>query len=181
MKSLKKLSFKYWYIKLGRQAGTPEYVSRGMAAGLFCAFGTPVMQIPAAIALAFIIKGAKIPAFLGTWLTNWFTTPFFLPIQCMIGSLIWGVPLSFAKIKDITNAVIAASDVSWWQSVKVFCSFGSDILASFLIGGVAMGVLVAVPGYFITLWVVRRYRAIRQRMRTEKVLQFRNSSSVISD
>jgi len=164
MKRLAKSSWRYWCVRIARHHGDPEYISRGMAVGIFCAFATPVMQMLIAVGLAFLVRGAKIPAALGTWLSNWITTPLLLPFQCYLGRLVWGKPLSRVRINEMIQALSDTSSVK--EFFQTFIACGNDIIASFLIGGVLLGLLLAGPGYFITLAVVRRYRKekIRRKM-----------------
>lgn len=54
---------KYYYLKVMRNSGSPEYIARGAALGIFIGFAVPIgFQIAAAVPLAFMLKGAKIPA-----------------------------------------------------------------------------------------------------------------------
>ncbi|NCB05239.1 MAG: DUF2062 domain-containing protein, partial [Clostridia bacterium] len=76
------------------------------AAGLFCAFGVPVMQMPTAFVLCLFFNGAKIPAMAATWVTNWVTAPIVFPAQIYIGSRIIRQELSWEKIKYTHNSKI---------------------------------------------------------------------------
>ena len=153
-----------FYLKLMRHRGTPAYVGRGVAVGLFSAFITPLGQMPLALLLALLIRGAKGSALLATWVTNPLNMPVVYPIQCYLGSLIIGSPLSYDSIKHLVlNALRSPSMETWW-------SLGGELVACFLAGGVLFGLLSAVPGYFITIGMVRRYRARRLHRKTAKMI-----------
>ncbi len=59
------------YYKVLRIQATPEAISRGLASGVFIGM-LPLLpvQTPCAILLAYILKGSKIAAALGTWISN---------------------------------------------------------------------------------------------------------------
>ena len=141
------------YFKLMRNPGTPESVGRGVAVGLFSAFITPLGQMPLALLLALPLRGAKGAAVLSTWVTNPLNMPVVYPVQCYLGSFIIGDPLSYELVKQLVlNALHNPSMETWW-------SLGGELVASFLAGGMLFGLLSAVPGYFLTIEMVRRYRA----------------------
>ncbi len=141
------------YFKLMRNPGTPESVGRGVAVGLFSAFITPLGQMPLALLLALPLRGAKGAAVLSTWVTNPLNMPVVYPIQCYLGSFIIGSPLSYALIKRMVLDTLHNPSMESWLSL------GGELVASFLAGGMLFGLLSAVPGYFLTIEMVRRYRA----------------------
>ncbi len=109
--------------------------------------------MPLALLLALPLRGAKGAAVLSTWVTNPLNMPVVYPIQCYLGSFIIGNPLSYEEIKTLVlNALHNPSMGAWW-------SLGGELVACFLAGGVLFGLLSAVPGYFLTIELVRRYRA----------------------
>ncbi|MDD5729392.1 MAG: DUF2062 domain-containing protein [Victivallales bacterium] len=157
MLKLNKYSFAYLYVRLVRQAGEPDYIARGVAIGLLTGLIIPFgFQIPVAIALAFVFKAAKIPAFACTWVTNHFTIFIIYPVQCWVGSYLIGNPLHFIKVEKQLEAVIA--EPAW----TTFKSLGAQFVASFFAGGILFGILLAVPGYFVTLLLVKKYRKLKE-------------------
>lgn len=174
MLKLNKYSLGYLYIKLARQTGDPDYIARGVAIGLFVGLLIPFgVQIPVAIALAFIFKGAKIPAFACTWVTNHFTVFIIYPVQCWIGSYLIGKPLSFENVEKQLKVVI---DERTWAALK---TLGGQLTASFFAGGFLFGVLLAVPGYFVALYLVKKYRKLKEaklKRRREKLMASEKAS-----
>jgi uncharacterized protein (DUF2062 family) len=142
-----------FYLRLMRHPGTPESVGRGVAAGLFSAFITPLGQMPLAILLALPLRGAKGAALLSTWVTNPLNMPVVYSVQCYLGSFIIGNPLSYALIKEMVLNALRH------PSMETAGILGGELVASFLAGGMLFGLLSAVPGYFFTTAMVRRYRA----------------------
>ncbi|MFA7183724.1 MAG: DUF2062 domain-containing protein [Victivallales bacterium] len=157
MIKLNKFSLGYIYVKLVKQRGAPDYIARGVAIGFLVGLVIPFgFQIPVAIALAFIFHGAKIPAFACTWVTNHFTIFLIYPVQCWIGSYLIGNPLKFSKVEQQLENVV---NEKTWESLK---ALGGQLVASFFAGGFLFGIILAVPGYFISLYLVKKYRTYRE-------------------
>jgi len=158
MKRLKKFSFGYIYVKLVKQSGSPDYIARGVAIGLMIGMVIPFgFQIPIAIALAFLFKAAKIPAFACTWVTNHITVFFIYPVQCWIGSYLIGNPLQLEKVeKQLENLINERT----WASLS---ALGGQLVTSFFVGGFLFGILLAVPGYLFSLYWVKQYRRLREK------------------
>ncbi|NOU36539.1 MAG: DUF2062 domain-containing protein [Kiritimatiellaceae bacterium] len=162
-----------FYLRLMRHPGTPESVGRGVASGLFSAFITPIGQMPLALLLALLFRGAKGSALLATWVTNPLNMPVVYPVQCYLGSFIIGNPLSYELIKRMVL------DALHNPSMKTAWALGGELVACFLAGGILFGLLSAVPGYFLTTEMARRYRARRagrkelrmNRRKTEEILR----------
>jgi uncharacterized protein (DUF2062 family) len=167
MKKVSKYSLGYIYVKLIKQGGTPEYIARGVAIGFMVGLLIPFgLQIPIAIALAFMFKAAKIPAFACTWVTNHFTVFVIYPFQCWIGSYLIGNPLNLPEVKSMLRNVINERN---WES---FRALGGQVIASFFAGGFLFGLLLAVPGYFISFYLVRKHREhkeLKLKKRREKM------------
>ena len=147
-----------FYLKLVRNPGTPESIGRGVSAGLFIAFAIPVGHMAVAFPLAMLLRGARSAALLATWVVNPLTIPLIYPVQCYLGSFIIGNLLSFPEIKQ---PLLAFFTHPHWST---FCELGSELVVSFFAGGIVLGTLVAVLGYFCTTEMVRRYRT-RQAQR----------------
>ena len=156
-------SFKF-YLRLMRHRGTPECVGRGVAVGVFSAFITPIGQMPLALLLAWPFRAAKGSALLSTWITNPFNMPVIYSIQCYLGSFAIGDPLSYTLIKHLVSAAITN------PCLKTAGELGGELILSFFTGGLILGTLSAVLGYFCTTEMVRRYRARRLHRKTAKII-----------
>ena len=142
-----------FFLRLIRHHGSPESVGRGAAAGLFSAFITPIGQMPLALLLALPLRGAKVTAMLTTWITNPLNMPVVYPVQCYLGSFLIGRPLSYTLIKRLV------SDLIHNPSAKTVGELSGELIASFLAGGLLLGGIMAVSGYFLATEMTRRYRA----------------------
>ncbi|NQU40849.1 MAG: DUF2062 domain-containing protein [Lentisphaerae bacterium] len=140
-----------------RHRGTPESVGRGIAVGLFSAFTVPVGHMLIAFLLAILVRGARTASVLVTWVANPLTIPFFYPFQCYIGSFIIGEPLSYALIKQLVMDALRN------PSVRTAGALSGQLMASFFAGGLLLGSIAALTGYFIATAVVRRQRTRRAR------------------
>ena len=59
------------YSKIVREKASPEYIARGWAIGMFYGCFAPMgTQLLLSIPTAFLLRGSKIGATLGTFLTN---------------------------------------------------------------------------------------------------------------
>ena len=144
-----------FFLRLIQHPGTPESVGRGVAAGLFSAFIIPVGHMPLAFLLAMLVRGARGSAILATWIINPLTLSVVYPVQCYLGSFMIGNPLSYDLIKKLVMDFF--DNLSW----KTAWALGGELMASFFAGGVLLGTVVAVIGYFFTTEMARRYRARR--------------------
>jgi len=142
-------------LRLIRHPGTPESVGRGVAVGLFSAFIIPAGHMLLAFLLAILVRGARGSAVLSTWIINPLTLSVVYPVQCYLGSFMIGNPLSYALIKKL---VMDFFDNLSWETAR---ALGDELMGSFLAGGLLLGTVAAVIGYFFTTGMARRYRARR--------------------
>ncbi len=152
---------KYFYFKIMRGTGTPEYIGRGAAVGIFSCFFFPIgAQTIPALVLAFLVKGGKIPAMLLTWLSNYATAVIFYPIQCYVGSYLIFNPISYAELTAQMKTVL--SEMKELNFETLF-ELGWELTLAFLAGGLFFGIICAIPGYFITVKLARKFQERRKR------------------
>ncbi len=157
---------KYFYLKIMRTTGSPEYIARGVAIGIFICFFLPVcFQTIPALLLAFLLKGAKIPAMLLTWLSNYATAVVVYPIQCYIGSFLIFNPISYSELAEQLKIVFQEMKE---MNFDTLLELGWQLIAAFLAGGLLFGVLAAIPGYFITIRLVRKFKERRKAKRRKR-------------
>ncbi|MDR0931600.1 MAG: DUF2062 domain-containing protein [Victivallales bacterium] len=155
---------KYYYFKVMHQSGSPEYIARGAAIGVFVGFFLPIgtQSIPA-ILLAFLFKGAKIPAFIMTFHSNYVTSFLFYPIQCYVGSYLIFNPLSWQTLSDNLRNLLEQ------QTLDALFLLGTPLIVSFFAGGLFFGILVSVPIYYLTIHLVIKFRARREKRRINRL------------
>ena len=159
---------KYYYNKIVRTPGTPEFVARGWALGVAVGCIVPVFcQILAAVPLSFLFRCSKIGAIAGTFVTTPPTAIFIYPIQIWIGNKIINgdlSPDSAAELLEIFNN----SNYTFAQKWQAFADMGSDLVAAFFAGGVAWAVWMVPLAYFGVKKLVVSYRRTRDERRKNK-------------
>ena len=153
------------YVELMSRSGSPQYVARGAAIGVFCAFVVPFSQMALALLLAVFLRAARFPALLFTWISNPFTIAFIYPLQCFVGSHLLGEPLSYHR------AELLFSDLIRSPSLQSVLALGDDLLVPFFFGGLVLGLLFALLGYLIVIRLVKQFRARRHVRRLQRKKQ----------
>lgn len=148
---------RYWYLRLVRIQATPHNIAIGLAAGVFIGL-LPVLpfQTILAIALAFAVRGSKIAAALGTWVSNplnW--APLYL-LFYKIGKAI--VPFHIPNFRPSELEMKEMLEVGW----KFFTAM--------MIGGLVIAIPSAIVAYFAGRKLVEIYRRRRTERRARKGL-----------
>jgi len=122
-------------------------VAMGMAVGVFVAF-TPTIPFHTVltIGLAFLFKGSKPAALIGSWLNNPLTFPAFYYGSYKLGVFMLG--------REIHMQVR-------YDSLKELMRLGSDVAVAMIAGGVLLGILPAIGAYFLTYHLFLKIRAHR--------------------
>jgi uncharacterized protein (DUF2062 family) len=83
--------FSQMLVRMRQLEGNPHYIALGMAVGIFVSI-TPIipLQTIVAIALAFLVRGSKSAAALGTWLSNPLTIPLVYYANYKLGCMLLG-------------------------------------------------------------------------------------------
>ena len=140
-----KKPFRLMIISLRKLRGHPEFVARGMAVGVFAGcfpfFG---LQSIMGIILATLIRGSKLSAIAGTWISNPLT---YLPIFWLnfkVGQWLLGVQTSF-------NPHSA-------DSLAALLELGPTLVITLLFGCFAVGAIAGVASYVASIYVFKRLR-----------------------
>ncbi|MBO7148091.1 MAG: DUF2062 domain-containing protein [Lentisphaeria bacterium] len=146
---------RFYYMKAVREQGTPEYIARGWAIGMFIGLFIPFgLQLAISVPLAFLLKGSKLGSVVGTFLTNHFTIFIIYPFQCWLGNMIIGGKLSIAEIEQAMDLVVEKQDY------KVLYNLGMEIVVSFFLGGLILALIITPICYYGVKYLVIRYRRI---------------------
>jgi uncharacterized protein (DUF2062 family) len=145
---------KEFYKKIVGEDASPEFIARGWAIGMFYGCLIPFgLQLILSIPTAFFLKGSKIGATLGTFITNHFTVFVIYPLQCYVGSIILRNGLSYDIIKDAMLKVINE------QTYDSLVSCGADLVYSFFMGGFLLTAIMTPITYIGVLYMVKSYRS----------------------
>jgi uncharacterized protein (DUF2062 family) len=137
----------YYRWRLMRLRERPEKLAKGFAVGTFAGcfpfFG---LQMVMAIVLAIIIRGNKLAAMMGTWISNPFT---YVPIfwfNFEVGQLILHLGISDFQPSQI--------EFNWhsWQSLA---NAGLEIIFTLLVGSFAVGVVIGCLFYYLILIILK--------------------------
>jgi len=158
---------KYYYLRVIRLKGDPHELALGAAFGIFAGM-MPIMpyQTALAVTLALFFKVSKITAALGTWISNPLNWYLLYRFSYKIGASILGFSEKEGALKALMESIKQAEGTM--VVVGKIAGAGSAMISSFLLGGVAMGVVAAIPSYFIFLRIFRFIRSWREKRRERK-------------
>ncbi len=139
-----------------RERASAEFIARGWAIGMFYGCAIPFgFQLMLSIPSAIVLRGSKIGATIGTFVTNHFTIFIIYPVQCWIGNRLIGGRLSYANIRHALRDVVAEQS---WESVL---QISGELLESFFVGGFIFAAVLTPLTYFGVRAYVIRHRAGR--------------------
>lgn len=152
---------RYYYLRFIRLRGNPHELALGMALGIFSGM-MPILpfQTAFAVALAMIFKGSKITAALGTWVSNPANWYFLYYYSYQLGAVFFGLKGEGGSFAHIMAAI--RSGEAPMAIIGKITAAGGLMAASFLVGGLIMGIAAAVPSYFLFLTLFRRIRLWRE-------------------
>ncbi|MBQ9336457.1 MAG: DUF2062 domain-containing protein [Lentisphaeria bacterium] len=156
---------RYYYLKAIREKGTPEYIARGWAIGMFVGFAIPFgLQLLVSIPLAFLMKGSKLGATVGTMATNHFTIWLIYPFQCWLGILLMGGDHSFEEVSSQLEMVIRNQDY------ETLFGLGKMLIIGFFLGGFLLAAVTTPITYVVVRKIVIGYRhnQLKRRARKQK-------------
>ncbi len=151
-----------WAVKLATQHATPHEIALGLAAGIFVGW-LPIMGIQMAVVLILVwpFRANRFAAASGVWITNPLT---FIPLYAFtywVGAFFWRVE-KVLSYDDFKTAFTGRDTLSgFFALLTEGKEFLLDIFICTWIGGAIVGVVTAIPTYFITKRAVAAYRARR--------------------
>ena len=147
------------YHQLIRIHGTPREIALGMALGLFIGM-TPLMGIHMAIAVFFatLFGWNKLAAAIGVWITNPLTAIFLYSLTYIIG----------AQLLEMDKPFFLKRDPDY--SLLVYMLHNApEFLLALTVGGVLLGLPIAIVGYYLTFAAVWEYQEkIRGKLARER-------------
>lgn len=148
--------FRYHWLMFLRLQGDPRKLAWGMALGVFIGI-TPTIpfHMVTALSLAAFFRISPVAAFIGIQIGNPLTVvPIYIACYKVGQFLLYrGKPLVFPE----TFSFKAWVDVLWQGGVAL------------QVGGVILAIPPAIVSYFLTLWIVQRYRR-RKAAKAPRVL-----------
>ncbi len=139
---------KKFYRRFLKLRGDPREISLGFALGLFIGMTPSIgFQMVIAASIAAFLKWDKISAAMGVWITNPLTAPFIYSATYFVGSKIYG-----------THKVFNPPDEMSISIAKKILAKSPGIFYSLTIGGIVLGIPLAIAGYFISYRLMLRYQ-----------------------
>jgi uncharacterized protein (DUF2062 family) len=129
------------------------------AIGIFIGM-TPTMGIQMLIAVFFaaILKWSKISAAFGVLITNPFTSPFIYGLTYIVGGKLLGMKAAMTLPDELT-----------WSIVKEMLKNAPAIFGALTVGGILIGLPLAVLCYYLSFAAVNRYRqSIKVKVSAQK-------------
>ncbi|MDY0094366.1 MAG: DUF2062 domain-containing protein [Candidatus Vecturithrix sp.] len=135
--------------------GEPHKIAQGFALGIFVGM-TPTMGIQMLIAgfLAALLKWNPISAMMGVWITTPATAPVIYGTTYIVGAKIYTcftgdrLPLRF-RLRDIFEMLA--------KTPKIF--------SVLMIGGVLLGLPLAILSYYAALFLIKEYRKDKEKLK----------------
>ena len=132
-------------VRMRQLEGNPHTIALGMAVGIFISI-TPIipLQTVVAIALAFLVRGSKSAAVLGTWLSNPLTIPVVYYADYKLGCSLLGYRATLDSIA--------------FDSFSQLMELGLEVTWAMIYGSLVLGGLLGVIAYFVTFRVFSTFR-----------------------
>jgi hypothetical protein len=148
-----------FYNRFVRIRGTPREVALGFALGIFIGI-TPTMGVQIALAIFFasILKWNKYSAVLAVWITNPLTAPFIYSFTYIVGAKLLGIKNSFAMFEHMD-----------WATLIMLVRKSPGIITSLVVGGIVVGLPLAVAGYFLAYKAVEGYqKKLKEKLKLQR-------------
>ncbi|MBU6229906.1 MAG: DUF2062 domain-containing protein [Cyanobacteria bacterium REEB459] len=144
-------TLKYYYLRLLRLQGSPEYLARGIASGVFSGcFPLFGLQIIIGLALATLLRGNRLMAAAATWVSNPLTYLPLFSFNYQVGYWLLGRPSN----RDLT-------ELDSWQA---WMDMGTEVSTRLLLGSCIVGLGAAITSYYgglaLIYWLRKKPRWI---------------------
>ncbi|RUA03494.1 MAG: hypothetical protein DSY89_00545 [Deltaproteobacteria bacterium] len=148
--------------------GNPHEIAAGLAVGVFVA-SSPFFGVHMALAvfLAAVFKWNKMAALAGVWFNNPVTMPALYSATWFAGARITGIKLA----EHIPHSLSLKTTYAFLLKTPV-------ILYTLTLGGVIVGVPLAIIVYYVALGLLKKYQeGVREKLRKRKVRRKKKKKS----
>ena len=184
----------YMKHRLRRLPDAPHRIARGVFAGVLVSF-TPLfgLHFTAAAALAWVMRGNILAAIIATFVGNPITFPFIAAFGVELGNWMLGHPGVLSPIKIFTD--FGHASVEFWDNIKAIFNadtahwdrlhnFFREVFLPYLIGGMVLGTLSGLAGYYLSLPLIIAYQNRRKKKlaaRLEKRIKMQQAATSAKD
>ncbi|MGK7929844.1 MAG: DUF2062 domain-containing protein [Microcystaceae cyanobacterium] len=145
-----KRQLRYLYLRFVRMKEHPHVIARGLAVGVFAGcFPLFGLQTIIGVALAFLVRGNKLAAAVGTWISNPLTYVPLFAFNYKIGRWILG---------EYSHVGGQAKFSQNWDSWSEMTSLGTDFLVILFVGCAVVGAVASIIAYVLCLRLLNRHR-----------------------
>ena len=139
--------------------GEPRNIALGFALGLFVGMSpTMGLQIAIAVFFAALLKWNKISAAIGVWITNPVTAPFVYGTTYITGAKLLGIKRTYSLNSELNL-----------NAVSKILQKAPEFFWALIVGGIIVGLPLAVVGYYISFSAVTRYQEdVKRKLARQK-------------
>jgi uncharacterized protein (DUF2062 family) len=154
------------YLRIIRLRGHPHELALGMAFGIGIGM-TPIIpfHMITAVAIAILFRASKITAAAGTWICNPITVYPIYKYCYEIGDIILGFDY---HTRLLTPVIAAVGQGEYFKATQTILSGGGMAVATFLLGGIVMGLIFSVPSYLLSYYFFKNLIAWRKSRKPVK-------------
>jgi uncharacterized protein (DUF2062 family) len=147
------------YERFIRIRGNPREVALGFALGVFVGMSPTIgVQTPIAIFFAALFKWSKLSAAIGVWVSNPLSAPILYGITYITGAKV-------LRLDPVFNLHLSPT----WSMLKVLLQKAPQALAAMTVGGVILGLPLAVICYYLSYAAVEKYQEdVRDKLARQK-------------
>jgi uncharacterized protein (DUF2062 family) len=139
--------------------GKPREIALGFALGVLIGL-TPTMgiQTPLAVLIAALLKWSKLGGAAGVWITNPLTAPFIYSATYLVGTRILG-----------NGSLLEMPADAGFDVLKELLLRAPQVFLTLLLGGIVIGLPLALGAYYLSFLAVSRYQEkIKRRLGRQK-------------
>ncbi len=143
---------KYYYIRLKRLRGNPAELAMGFAIGVFIGC-TPTIPFHTVliVLLAFLTKSSAIAGITSSWLiSNPITSLPLYYLAAIIGNAVTPYELNLEMVQQVLTNISSAETIL--NKLAIILDLGYESLAVLGIGGILLGLPIALLSYFASLY-----------------------------
>lgn len=146
---------RYMIQRVLRLSAGPHAIAMGFAVGVFVsALPFIGVHIAMAVGLAWLMRANVIASVIGTISGNPVTFPFIWVATFKVGQL----------ILDRDVDVLPLQSLSFMNVLRVSVETTMSFIVPMTVGGIIIGLIMGLPTYYLSLWVVRFYQHRRARL-----------------
>ncbi|HEY9763736.1 MAG TPA: DUF2062 domain-containing protein [Trichocoleus sp.] len=148
---------RYYYWRFLRLQGSPQEISRGLASGVFAGcFPLFGLQMIIGVAIATVIRGNRIMAAAGTWISNPLTYVPLFAFNYQVGHWIMGG----GPAQSFTDL----------DTLKGWAEMGTEVITQLMLGSAIVGLISSGISYFLGVILIGRLHESRKHKRAVKRL-----------